>query len=158
MMRQAGHADTHDVLVCHMLDVSINDRMRSPSNQTPSIMNRIALLTLATFTGLVAAYSLWQNLEIGEQSMFSLLLRVAITVAVIGTTLVTWEALFKAKAAREQRLRRAALLILVIGVLGIGVNAFISSRTNDPDGPIFVLSLILILQGFLTVAYASRSE
>lgn len=157
-MHHTGHADKRVILTCHMLNVYINDRIRLPSTRTPSLMNRIILLTLATFTGLVATYSLWQNLETGERSIFSLLLRVAITVAVIGTTLVTWEALFKAQAAREQRLRRTALLILVIGILGVGVNAFISSRTNDPDGPIFVLSLILILQGFLTVAYASRSE
>jgi uncharacterized membrane protein len=50
------------------------------------------------------------------------------------------------------------MLILVIGILGVGINAFVGSQTKNPDGPVFVLSLLLILQAFLTIAHASRAE
>lgn len=121
-------------------------------------MNRIVILILATLTGLGAAYSFLLNMDSEGASTLGTLLRAAMAVAVIGATLITWEAVLKASSARVQRLKRIALLILFIGILGVGVNAFVSSQTNNPDGPIFVLSLLLVLQAFLTIAHASRAE
>lgn len=121
-------------------------------------MNRIALLILATLTGLGSAYAVWLDIAAEDTALGVLLLRVVVAIAVIGATMITWEALFKSPAARVQRLKRTALVVLFIGVVGLGVNAFIGGRTNAPDGPVFVLSLLLILQAFLTIGHAGRSE
>lgn len=121
-------------------------------------MNRIALLILATLTGLGSAYAVWLDIAAEDTALGVLLLRVVVAIAVIGATMITWEALFKPPAARVQRLKRTALVVLFIGVVGLGVNAFIGGRTNAPDGPVFVLSLLLILQAFLTIGHAGRSE
>ena len=121
-------------------------------------MNRIALLILASLTALGAAYSIWLHLGADDATTTGTLVRAVVAVAVIGATLITWEAVFRAPPARVQRLKRTALLILVIGILGVGINAFVGSQTKNPDGPVFVLSLLLILQAFLTIAHASRAE
>lgn len=119
-------------------------------------MNRIALLILATLTGVGSAYAVWLDITATSTSLGILVLRIVMAVAVIGVALVTWEALFQPPAARVRRLKRAALVVLFIGVVGLGVNAFIGGRTNAPDGPVFVLSLLLILQAFLTIGHAGR--
>ena len=135
-----------------------NARLPALPTRTPTLMNRIVLLIIATLTGLGAAYSVWLNLGTEDGTTTGTLIRAIVAIVVIGAMLITWEALFKAPAARVTRLKRTALLILVTGILGVGINAFLSSRTNDPDGPVFVLSLLLVLQAFLTIAHASRSE
>jgi len=120
-------------------------------------MNRIALLILASLTGIGSAYAVWLDLD-AEAAPLLLVLRVVIAVLVIGAALITWEAVFRTPAARMLRLKRTALVVLVIGVVGLGINAFIGGRTSSPDGPVFVLSLLLILQAFLTIGHASRPE
>lgn len=121
-------------------------------------MNRIALLILATLTGIGSAYAVWLDINAEATATLVLVLRIIVAVLVIGAALITWEAAFRPPGARMLRLKRTALVVLVIGVVGLGINAFIGGRTSSPDGPVFVLSLLLILQAFLTLGYASRSE
>lgn len=121
-------------------------------------MNRAALLILATLTGPGAVYAVWLSLETGDASLASIAWRVLSAIIAFGATLITWEAAFQAPAARAQRLKRTALAILLVGVLGLGANALIGALAKAPDGPLFVLSLLLILQAFLTLGYAGRTE
>ena len=78
-------------------------------------------------------------------------------VLVIGAAVVTWRQLIRPTRHHVHVLRRAALVALIVGVIGLGANAFVGGTTNAPDGPVFVLSLLLILQAFLTIGHASQS-
>jgi hypothetical protein len=139
-------------------NASANARLRLPAPDCTRPMNRIALLILATLTGAGSAYAVWLDIAATATTPLALTLRIIVAILVIGATLITWEAVFRAPAARMLRLKRTALGVLLIGVVGLGVNAFIGGRTSSPDGPVFVLSLLLILQAFLTLGHASRSE
>ncbi len=121
-------------------------------------MNRAALLILATLTGLGGAYAVWLSLDAGDATLTEIAWRLVSAVIALGAMVITWEAAFRAPAARAQRLKRTALTILLIGVIGLGANALIGALAKTPDGPLFVLSLLLILQAFLTIGYAGRTE
>lgn len=121
-------------------------------------MNRIALLILVTLTGIGSAYGVWIDISAETTTPGILIMRIVAAVLVIGAGLITWEAVFRPPAVRVQRLKRTALVVLLIGVVGLGINAFVGGRTNSPDGSVFVVSLLLILQAFLTIGHASRPE
>lgn len=120
-------------------------------------MNRAALLLIASLTGLGALYAIYLTVTGDPGLTIWRGARATIAVLVIGTTIVTWRQLIKPTHDQTRILKRAALIVLVIGVVGLAANAFFGSRTNAPDGPVFVLSLLLILQAFLTIGHASRS-
>lgn len=119
-------------------------------------MNRAALLLIASLTGVGAAYTIYLSIT-GDAGLTAWrAARATIAVLVIGATVVTWRQVLRPTHDQARILKRAALIALVIGVVGLGANALIGGRTNAPDGPVFVLSLLLILQAFLTIGHASR--
>jgi hypothetical protein len=122
------------------------------------VMDRIALLVIATLTGLGAAFTIWLGFTGVDDSLAFRIVRSLAALAVIVAAAVTWRGTLGANAPDAPRLKRTALVVLVIGVVGLGANALVGSRTNDPDGPVFALSLLLILQAFVTIAYAGRTN
>jgi len=119
-------------------------------------MNRAALLLIASLTGLGALYTIYLTVT-GDTGLTAWrAVRATVAVLVIGTTVVTWRQLIRPTHDQARILKRAALIALVIGVVGLAANAFVGGRFNTPDGPVFVLSLLLILQAFLTIGHASR--
>lgn len=131
--------------------------LSSLTRNADTAMNRAALLILATLTGLGSAYAAWLSLTASDVAFIGIALRVIAAIIVVGAMLITWEAAFKAPSARVLRLKRTALVVLAIGVLGLGTNALLGGLQQAPDGPLFVVSLLLILQAFLTIGYAGRS-
>lgn len=121
-------------------------------------MDRIALLIVASLTGAGSAYAVWLDINAETTSTGILIMRIVVAVLVIAAALITWEAVFRPPAVRMQRLKRTALLVLFIGAVGLGINAYVGGRISSPDGSVFVVSLLLILQAFLTLGYASRPE
>ena len=119
-------------------------------------MNRAALLLIASLTGLGALYTIYLTVTGDDGLTAWRAARATVAVLVIGTTVVTWRQLIRPTHDQARILKRAALVALVIGVVGLGANAFVGGTTNAPDGPVFVLSLPLILQAFLTIGHASR--
>ncbi|MBS28831.1 MAG: hypothetical protein CL566_07920 [Alphaproteobacteria bacterium] len=120
------------------------------------VMNRAALLLITTLTGLGALYSIYLDL-IGPDGMAAWqIVRGLVAIVVAGTMFVTWNGVLRPGANDTQILKCTALLVLAIGVVGLAANALIGGRTSDPDGRVFVLSLLLILQALLTIAYAAR--
>lgn len=120
-------------------------------------MNRAALLIIASLTGLGAAYTIYLTVT-GDAGITAWrAARATVAVLVIGASVVTWRQLIRPTHDQTRILKRAALIALIVGVIGLAANAFVGGRTNAPDGPVFVLSLLLILQAFLTIGHASRS-
>lgn len=119
-------------------------------------MNRAALLLIASLTGFGALYTIYLSIT-GDAGLTAWrATRATVAVLVIGATVVTWRQLIRPTHDHARILKRAALIVLIIGVIGLAANAFVGGRTNAPDGPVFVLSLLLILQAFLTIGHASR--
>jgi hypothetical protein len=119
-------------------------------------MNRAALLVIAALTGAGAAYTIYLSVT-GDAGITAWrAARATAAVLVIGAAIVTWRELIRPTARQAHVLKRAALVALIVGVIGLGANAFVGGTTNVPDGPVFVLSLLLILQAFLTIGHASR--
>ena len=121
-------------------------------------MNRVVLLVLATLTSVGSAYAVWLSFNAVDAGLAERVLRVVYALLVIGAGLVTWEALLRQTSQANLRLKRGSLMILAIGIIGLATNAFFGVRSNDPDGPFFVISLLLILQAFLTIGLASRPQ
>ncbi|HCP00588.1 MAG: hypothetical protein CL573_07225 [Alphaproteobacteria bacterium] len=121
-------------------------------------MNRAALLIIASLTGIGALYTIYLSVtgDVGLTAWRAA--RATAAALVIGATIVTCRQLIRPTPHQVQQLRRAALAALIIGVIGLAANAFVGGTTNLPDGPVFILSLLLILQAFLTIGYASRSN
>ena len=120
-------------------------------------MNRAALLVIAALTGAGAAYTIYLSVTGDAEITAWRAARATAAVLVIGAAIVTWRELIRPTARQAHVLKRAALVALIVGVIGLGANAFIGGTTNVPDGPVFVLSLLLILQAFLTIGHASRT-
>ncbi len=118
-------------------------------------MNRIALLILAALTGAGALYAVWADLAGGGFTTSQALQAIA-AIVIVAASAITCEAVITDRPDRTPRLKRTSLVILVIGVLGLGANAFFGGTTKAPDGAVFAVSLLLILQAFLTIGYASR--
>ena len=119
-------------------------------------MNRAALLLIASLTGLGALYTIYLTVTGDTGLTIWRAARATVAVLVIATSVVTWRQLIRPTHDQARLLKRAALIALVIGVVGLAANAFVGGRTNVPDGPVFVLSLLLILQAFITIGHASR--
>ncbi|MBO6782089.1 MAG: hypothetical protein JJ899_02275 [Alphaproteobacteria bacterium] len=119
-------------------------------------MNRIALFILATLTGAGAVYAVWTDLSGGGAVSASVILQAIAAVVIVAATAITWEAVITDRPERRARLKRTALVVLVVGIAGLGANAFFGGTTKAPDGAVFAVSLLLILQAFLTIGYASR--
>lgn len=119
-------------------------------------MDRIALLVIATLTGLGAAFTIWLGITGGDDSLAFRIVRSLAALVIIGAAILTWKGALGPGAPDAPRLKRTALVVLVVGIVGLGGNALVGSRTSDPDGPVFALSLLLILQAFVTIAYAGR--
>ena len=120
-------------------------------------MNRAALLAIAALTGLGAVYTIYLSVTGDAGLTMWRAARATAAVLVIGAAVVTWRQLIRPTRHHVHVLRRAALVALIVGVIGLGANAFVGGTTNAPDGPVFVLSLLLILQAFLTIGHASQS-
>lgn len=120
------------------------------------VMNRAALLLIATITGLGALYTIYLSLTGDDGFTAWQALRALAAVVVVGAAMVTWAKVVRPTPDQTRTLKRTALAILVIGIVGLGANALVGARTNNPDGPVFALSLLLILQAFLTIAHAAR--
>lgn len=120
-------------------------------------MNRAAILTIAALTGLGAAYTIYLSVTDDAGVTAWRAARATVAVLVIGASLVTWRQLLCPTRSHAHVLKRVALVALIVGVIGLGANAFVGGTTNAPDGPVFVLSLLLILQAFLTIGHASHS-
>lgn len=120
------------------------------------VMNRAALLLITTLTGLGALYTIYLGVTGPDGLTAWQIIRALVAIVVAGTMLVTWNSVLRPGPDHSRILKRTALLVLAIGVIGLAANSLIGARTNDPDGPVFVLSLLLILQAFLTIAYAAR--
>ena len=120
-------------------------------------MNRIALLILATLTGAGALYAVWADLTGGSSLSVSQILQALAAVVIVVSSILTWEGVVTDRPDRRARLKRVSLVILVTGVIGLGANAFFGGVSKAPDGAVFAISLLLILQAFLTIGYASRA-
>jgi cytochrome bd-type quinol oxidase subunit 2 len=121
-------------------------------------MDRIALLLIAALTGLGALFAIYLGFTTGDDSLGWRCARSLAAVLMIGISAVTWHHVLSPSTARHARLKRVALVPLFLGIVGLAANAIVASRTNDPDGPVFALSLLLILQAFVTIAYAGRGR
>lgn len=121
-------------------------------------MNRAALLLIASLTGLGAAYTIYLSVTGDAGLTIWRAARATVAVLVIGASVVTWRQLIRPTHDQARILKRAALIVLIVGIVGLAVNAIVGGRTNAPDGPVFVLSLLLILQAFLTIGHASRQS
>lgn len=121
-------------------------------------MNRFALLTLATLSGGGAVYAVWLAFTQGDMSAWGQVLRVAAAIAILTGAFITWEGVLNGAPARNIRLKRTAAAMLVLGIVGVGVNAVVGMTTKAPDGPVFVISMVLVLQAFLTIGFASRDN
>lgn len=121
-------------------------------------MNRAALLLLTTITGLGALYTIYLTALAGDGLSAWQIGRAAAAVLVFGASGLTWYLVLRPQAGLSHILKLEGAVVLAIGVVGLGANAFVGGRTNEPDGPVFVLSLLLILQGFLMIAHAARQR
>ena len=120
-------------------------------------MNRAALLIIAALTGRGAAYMIYLSVTADAGVTAWRAARATAAVLVIGAALVTWRELIRPSDKQAHVLKRASLVALIVGIIGLGTNAFVGGTTKLPDGPIIVLSLLLILQAFMTIGHASRS-
>jgi len=121
-------------------------------------MNRIALLILAALTGAGAVYAVWLAFEQAEMSALALAARILAAVAILAGTFITWEGVLNTRADRAKRLRRTAAAMLILGIVGVGANAVIGMTTKVPDGPVFVISMLLVLQAFFTIGFAGQDR
>jgi len=121
-------------------------------------MNRIALLILANLTGAGAVYAVWLAFGQTEMSTLALTVRILAAVVILGGTFITWEGVLNTRANHAQRLRRTAAVILILGIVGVGANSVIGMTTKAPDGPIFVIAMLLVLQAFFTIGLAGQDR
>ena len=112
---------------------------------------KAVLAAIATLTGLAAAYTVVHTLAGQDTSVLWAGSRSLVSVAVVGTGILTWVYWRQSTARIQDLLFLGGILLIAVGSFGAAWNIHLGLVTGDFDAPVYLLTVAVAATGMLTV-------